>query len=231
MSQIPTAEPVAGKGPEEEASRRHYDRWRAVYSRSRLLASLQRKALAQLDPRADDRLLDVACGAGKLVRAAAPDVERAVGVDLSPGMIEEARWRTAAEAPDAADRIEFVVGSSDQLPFADGEFTALVTTTALHHFPAPAASVREMARVLAPGGRLLIGDSVRDMPPAKLGDAFLRRFEKGHVGLQDRRGIERLVGGAGLVVVSSRLVWLGLYAFVAAAKGGAQDPGETANSR
>lgn len=221
----------AAKQAPEEASRRHYDRWRAVYSRSRLLASLQRKALADLDLRADDRLLDLACGAGKLVRAAAPQVERAIGLDLSPEMIEEARRRTAAEAPDAADRIQFVVGSSDQLPFADGEFTALVTTTALHHFPAPAASVREMARVLAPGGRLLIGDAVRDMPPAALGDAFLRRFEKGHVGLQDRRGIERLVADAELEVVSSRLVWLRLYAFVAGAKPGTQDPGETADSR
>jgi ubiquinone/menaquinone biosynthesis C-methylase UbiE len=210
--------PANGRAPEEEASRRHYDRWRAVYSRSRLLASLQRKALSGLDLRVGDRLLDVACGAGKLVRAAAPDVERAVGVDLSPGMIEEARRRTAAETPNLVDRIEFVVGSSDQLPFADGEFTALVTTTALHHFPAPGASVGEMARVLAPGGRLLIGDSVRDLLPAKLGDAFLQRFEKGHVGLQDRRGIERLVDGAGLEVMNSRFVCFGLYAFVAATK-------------
>ena len=219
MTQIVTAAPAA---PEEEASRRHYDRWRAVYSRSLLLASLQRKALAELGLRADDRLLDVACGAGKLVRAAAPDVERAAGVDLSPGMIEEARRRSAADAP---GDVEFVVAPSDELPFADGEFTALVTTTALHHFPAPAASVREMARVLAPRGRLLIGDAVRDRPSAKLGDAFLRRFEKGHVGLQHRRGIEQLVADAGLEVASSRRVWLGLYAFVAAGKSGGHDAG------
>ena len=222
MSPIVTAAPVAGQAPEQEASRRHYDRWRSVYSRSLLLASLQRKALAHLGLHPDDRLLDVACGAGKLVRAAATDVERAVGVDLSPGMIEEARRRAAAEGQ---GNVEFVVGPSDQLPFADGEFTALVTTTALHHFPAPAQSVREMARVLAPGGRLVIGDAVRDRAPAKLGDAFLRRFEKGHVGLQHRRGIEQLVADAGLEVASSRRVWLGLYGFVAASKSGGHDAG------
>lgn len=209
---------LTGPAPKEEASRRHYDRWRGAYSRSRLLASLQRKPLADLDLRSDDRLLDVACGAGKLVRAVAPQVERAVGVDLSPGMLEQARRQTDDEGPAAVDRIEFVVGASDRLPFGDGEFTALVTTTALHHFPDPAASVREMARVLTPGGRIVIGDASRDTLPAKLGDAVLRRFEGGHVGLQDKQGIERLLADAGIQVTRSRVVWLGLYALVAGVK-------------
>ena len=203
--------------PAAEASRRHFDRWRGAYSRSRLLASLQRKAISELDPRPDDRVLDVACGAGKLVRAVAPEVERTVGVDIAPRMIEEAHRRTAVDDP-GADRIEFVVGPSDALPFADDEFSAVVTTTALHHFPDPAASVREMARVLAPGGRILIGDSSRDTPPAMVGDAVLRRLERGHVGLQTRAGIERLLADAGIQVTRSRPVWLGLYMFVAGTK-------------
>jgi ubiquinone/menaquinone biosynthesis C-methylase UbiE len=207
-----------GTVPEQDAARKHFDRWRALYSHSRLLASLQRTALAELELRPDDRLLDVACGAGKLVRAVAPQVERAVGVDLSPGMIEEARRRTRDEAPPAAGRIDFVVGPSDRLPFADGEFTALVTTTSFHHFPDPAGSVREMARVLAPGGRVVIGDSIRDTLPAKFGDAVLRRFESGHVGLQDLEGFERLLTDAGIRVTRSRVVWLGLYAFVSGTK-------------
>jgi ubiquinone/menaquinone biosynthesis C-methylase UbiE len=203
---------------EAEASRRHFDRWRRVYSRSRVLASLQGKALAELDPRPGDRVLDVACGAGKLVRAVAPRVDRAVGVDLSPKMIEEARRRSDAEDAAMRDRVEFVVGPSDGLPFADGEFTALVCTTAFHHFPDPAASVREMARVVAPGGRIVIGDSVRDTPPAAMGDAFLRRVESGHVGLQSREGFERLLNDAGVDVVGIRRLWLGLYALVAGVK-------------
>jgi ubiquinone/menaquinone biosynthesis C-methylase UbiE len=203
---------------EQEASRRHFDRWTHLYSRSRLLGSLQREALAELDLRADDRVLDVACGAGQLVRAIAPDVERAVGLDLSPRMIEEARRRAGEETPAASERMEFVVGPSDDLPFDDGEFTSVVTTTAFHHFPQPAGSVREMARVLAPGGRLVIGDSIRDTLPAKFGDALLRRFERGHVGLQDLDGFELLLADAGLHVMRQRTVWLGLYAFVVGVK-------------
>jgi ubiquinone/menaquinone biosynthesis C-methylase UbiE len=124
---------------EQEAARHHFDRWRRLYSRSRLLGSLQERALEALELRSDDRLLDVACGAGKLVRAAAPRVARAVGADLSSGMIEEANRRTD-EATRAEHGIEFVVAPSDRMPFGDGEFTAVVTTTALHHFPDPAAS-------------------------------------------------------------------------------------------
>jgi ubiquinone/menaquinone biosynthesis C-methylase UbiE len=213
MTQLATAGPHA-----EGAARRHFDRWTGAYSRSRLLASLQQKALVELDPRPDDHVLDVACGAGKLVRAIASQVERAVGIDLSPGMIERARRQTTDEAPAGADRIEFAVGPSDRLPFGDSEFTAVITTTAFHHFPEPVASVREMARVLAPGGRILIGDSIRDTAPAKFGDAVLRRFESGHVGLQDLEGYEQLLTNAGIRVTHTRVVWFGLYAFVAGTK-------------
>lgn len=203
---------------EQRASEQHFDRWRRVYSRSRVLASLQSTALEDLDPSATDHVLDVACGAGKLVRAVAPRVERAVGVDLSSGMIEDARRRTEEEAPAGAERIEFAVGPSDDLPFADGEFTALITTTAFHHFPDPAGSVREMSRVLAPGGRIVIGDSVKDTPHAAFGDAVLRRFERGHVGLQSSDGYRRLLADAGIRVTRLRRVWLGTYAFVSGVK-------------
>ena len=200
--------------PTQQAAQRHFDRWAWIYSRSRLLASLQRMQIAELGPKSDDRVLDVACGAGKLVRAVAPDVSRAVGVDLSPAMIDEAHERTAREAPASAGRLEFVVGPSDNLPFGDGEFTAVVTTTAFHHFPDPEGSIREMARVLAPGGRIVIGDMVRDRAVSKIGDRLLKRFERGHVGLQPTRGFERLLEDAGLRVTRSRPVWLNLYTLV-----------------
>lgn len=203
--------------PAQEASRRHFDRWGAAYSRSRLLASLQRKPLDDLDLGPEDRVLDVACGAGKLVRAVAPRVARATGVDLSPGMIEQAR-RRGAEDGGAARAPEFLVAPSDRLPFAGGEFTAVVTTTAFHHFPDPPASVREMLRVLEPGGRITIGDLSRDTPPMKLVDAVLKRVEEGHVAMQAKDGLERLLVDAGARLVRSRLVWLGGYALVTAVK-------------
>jgi ubiquinone/menaquinone biosynthesis C-methylase UbiE len=203
--------------PKAEAARAHYDRWASAYGRSRLLPSLQKKAFAELKPGSDDRFLDVACGTGGLVREVAPQVDRALGVDLSEGMLEIARARTAAAADHSRlANIEFHQAPSDALPFADGEFTALVCTTALHHFPDPQASISEMARVLAPGGRLVIGDASRDLLVTKLADRLYRRFEAGHVGLQRKRDIEAMLSEAGLAVTSSRHVWLHIYALVAA---------------
>jgi ubiquinone/menaquinone biosynthesis C-methylase UbiE len=195
----------------------HYDRWAGAYARSRLLPSLQKKASAELRPHAGDRVLDVACGAGALVVDVAPRVDRAVGVDLSEGMLRIARSRllAAADARRLAN-VEFVQGPSDALPFDDGSFTALVCTTALHHFPDPQRSMDEMARVLAPGGRLVIGDVCRDSPAMQLADPLFKRFEDGHVGLQRKRDIEAMLTRARLRVTISRHVWLHIYALVGA---------------
>lgn len=207
--------PVASR--EEQASKEHFDRWANAYGRSRLLPSLHRKALAELDLRAEDRVLDVACGAGALVVEIAPHVDRAVGVDLSDGMLELARSRLeAAGETNRLENVEFVQAPSDALPFEDGSFTALVCTTALHHFPDPQRSIDEMARVLAPGGRLVIGDMARDALTTKIADPIMRRFEAGHVGLQRKRDIEAMMVSAGLQVTRSRHAWILLYALVAA---------------
>jgi ubiquinone/menaquinone biosynthesis C-methylase UbiE len=212
---VPPAREDEPLSPKAQAARAHYDRWAGAYARSPLLPSLQKKALAELRPRAGDRVLDVACGAGGLVVDLAPRVERAVGVDLSDGMLQIARSRWLATA-DAPANVEFVLGSSDPLPFDDGSFTALVCTTALHHFPDPQRSIDEMARVLEPGGRLVIGDACRDTPATKLADPLMRRFEEGHVGLQRKRDIEAMLSEAGLRLTSSRHVWLHIYALVGA---------------
>ena len=204
------------------AARIHYDRWAGAYSRSRLLPALQKKALAELRPVAADRVLDVACGAGALVTHVAPRVERVAGIDLSSGMLAIARSHLSAIDPGHRNNVELHLGSSDALPFADGEFTALVCTTALHHFPQPERSIAEMARVLSPGGRVVIGDACRDSLAAKLADPIYRRFEEGHVGLQRKRDIEAMLTRAGLRVTSSRHLWLRLYALVAAVRPGSQ---------
>ena len=207
--------PESTPAPAAQAARSHFDRWADVYGRSRLLPSLQKKAVAELGPTADDRFLDVACGAGGLVLDLAPRVGRAVGVDLSDGMLQIARGRLS-EAANHPANVDFLQGPSDALPFDDGSFTALVCTTALHHFPDPQRSIDEMARVLAPGGRAVIGDACRDSVAAKLADPLLRRFEAGHAGLQRKRDIEAMLVRAGLSVTSSRYVWLRIYALVAA---------------
>jgi ubiquinone/menaquinone biosynthesis C-methylase UbiE len=200
------------------AARRAFDRWSASYERdpfSRWLGRRQRDALEALELRAGDRLLDVGCGTGAAVRAAAEVVDRAVGVDLSPRMLAEARERAAG-----LTGVEFVEGDSEELPFDHGEFTAVLCTTSLHHYPRPEAAAREFARVLAPCGRVLIGDGTADAVVSRVFDFLARRFEAGHVGLHRLEGIRRLLEDAGLECTEARSVAGGIYGMALARKPG-----------
>jgi demethylmenaquinone methyltransferase/2-methoxy-6-polyprenyl-1,4-benzoquinol methylase len=102
----------------------------------------------------DERVLDVACGTG-LVGAAL--VERwgcrVVGLDQSAAMLARARSRAAADAR-LAERVSFVEGEAEALPFADREFDHLTFTYLLRYVEDPAATLRELARVVRPGGRI-----------------------------------------------------------------------------
>jgi ubiquinone/menaquinone biosynthesis C-methylase UbiE len=200
----------------KESSRRHFDRWARRYERdptSRRLATVQDAALEALDLGPSDRLLDVGCGTGAAVRRAAPRVERAVGVDLAPAMIARAR-ELAAEVPN----VEFLEADSERLPFADGAFTAVLCTTSFHHYPDPGCAAREMARVLASGGRVVIGDGCSDRLAARIFDLVLRTFQRSHVHLYRSSELAEILAGAGLHRESMSFLWNGGYMVMAAVK-------------
>jgi len=199
------------------AARTHFDRWSATYESepgARRLQDLQTAALASLGLSGDDVLLDLACGTGAAVRQAAPMVRRAVGFDLSPEMITQAR-RLAANIAN----VEFHEGDvSGRLPFSDGEFTAIVCTTAFHHFPRPVETIAEMFRVLGPGGRVVIADFNRRHPVVFAADLALRRLQPSHFGLRTPSQLMRDLCAAGFVRTSVCTVSGRLYAFVRAEK-------------
>ena len=91
-------------------------------------------------------LLDVASGPGALTAEAANRGARAVGIDLSPNMIELARRLYPA--------IEFREADVEHLPFSDHTFDAVVCAFGLGHFPRPELAVAECVRTLLPGGRI-----------------------------------------------------------------------------
>ena len=209
-------------GAKKERARRHFDRWARRYEEdraSRWLARIQAEAVAALDLRSEDRLLDVGCGTGAAVRDAVARVERAVGVDLSPAMIARAR-QLAADLPNA----EFQEADSERLPFADDAFTAVLCTTSFHHYPDPRRAAREMARVLEPGGRVVIGDGCSDRLATRILDTALRLFQRSHVHFHTSRELESLLAEAGLSHESSRLLWKGGYVIMTARKDPVRSP-------
>jgi len=102
-------------------------------------------ALADLGPR--DCVLDLACGTGDLLSAAAGRAHRAVGVDITHRMLQLATKRAPHAALVAADMLA--------LPFADARFDVVTTGYGLRNVPDLRAALAEARRVLAPGGRLL----------------------------------------------------------------------------
>ncbi|WP_394843530.1 class I SAM-dependent methyltransferase [Pendulispora brunnea] len=94
-----------------------------------------------------------------------------IGVDLDPTMLEEGRPRIRERGLE--ERIALHVGDAQALPFADESLTMSVSRATLHHLPDKAVSLREMYRVLEPGGVGLVHDMRRDAPQALL-DKFTR---------------------------------------------------------
>jgi ubiquinone/menaquinone biosynthesis C-methylase UbiE len=201
------------------AARTHFDRWSETYehdSAARWLREVQTQALAALAPAQNDVLLDVGCGTGAAVRDAAPSVSRAVGFDVSPGMIAQAEERARAAG---LDNVAFHTGDvSGRLPFDDGAFTTLVCTTAFHHFPKPRDTISEMARVLAPGARLVIADANRRHPAVFALDLVLRVAQPSHAGFRSPGQLMHDLCGAGFARVSYCTVRWRSYAFVRAEK-------------
>jgi len=89
-----------------------------------------------------------------------------IGVDLDPTMLDEGVPRIRELG--LADRIELQVGDAQALPFADASLTMCVSRATLHHLPDKALSLREMYRVIAPGGVGLVHDMRRDAPQSLL---------------------------------------------------------------
>lgn len=99
------------------------------------------------------RILDVRCGTGDLLRllaAASPTAVALVGVDPQPAAID------AARAAGEDDRLRFDVGTADTLRYADGTFDLVVSTAPFDRWSDQPAGLAQCARVLAPGGQLVV---------------------------------------------------------------------------
>ena len=102
------------------------------------------------------KALDVACGTGIFARALLPHCAEVTGLDATEAMLDRAR--TATQDQEGADRITFLTGDAGKMPFDSDSFDLVVSRLAIHHFPNPEEQVREIARVVRPGGRVVIVD-------------------------------------------------------------------------
>ena len=132
-----------------------------------------RRALGDLGLRPGQKVLDVGCGTGestRFLRHRYPGVQ-VEGMDLSAGMLEVARRRDGEGT--------YFEGDVGAIPRPGGQYDVLLTAFTFRNFPAHEAALREMLRVLAPGGRLVLLDHFPPQRPAWWRAAYLtwmRRF-------------------------------------------------------
>ena len=116
------------------------------------------RLVAEMAPAPDQRILDVATGTGMVAFELAARGADVVGLDQSEAMLGAARRRLAGSTDRAGHngtgRISFIRGEAERLPFAAGEFDALTFTYLLRYVDDRAATIRELARVVKPGGRI-----------------------------------------------------------------------------
>jgi ubiquinone/menaquinone biosynthesis C-methylase UbiE len=102
-----------------------------------------------------DTVLDVACGPGLLTCSFARIVRHAVGVDLTPAMLDQAR---KVQLEQALENVSWQRGDVQALPYPDQHFSIVATRFSFHHLQQPLAALQEMKRVCKPGGRIVVAD-------------------------------------------------------------------------
>lgn len=183
-------------------------RWRHYNARTHDLVEPRLRALG-LAP--GSRLLDVGCGTGLLLSRLAralPGVALA-GVDRDRTMLAPARSRL----PEAA----LLHAAAGSLPFADAAFDAAVTSSSLHFWPDPAEGLRELRRVLRPGGQLVLLDWSADPLHMRLFERWVRLRDPAHNRVLSKAGLEAVLEGAGFRGVRvdrrrSHALWVHLLA-------------------
>lgn len=151
------------------------------------------------------RVLDVACGPGIVAAALAPDAGNVVAMDLTPTMVRRARAYCMAAGH---TQVHGALGMAEALPFADATFDVVVNRSALHHFPNPAVTLAEMARVTRVSGRLVLVDVVssEDAEAATLHNALEVLRDPSHVRMLPKSELLAILQNLGLIVQAS-LTW------------------------
>lgn len=180
-----------------------FDAWAPTYDEGRydFFRRMQERVLAQFDLKDGMNLLDIGCGTGWAVRRSAILLGprgKACGVDLSQKMIEHAR-KAAAGIPNA----EFQQASAEELPYANGTFDRVLSTMSFHHWLHPSVGVMEIARVLAPAGRVCIVDPTADNVFMMLADALIRSRQPDHVKMYSTTEFRKMYEMAGLCHIES----------------------------
>ena len=150
----------------------------------------------------NDRAVDVACGPGTLALRFARHVRWVCALDLTPAILARARSNAIK---DGLANLVCALGDAQALPFRDGSLDIAVTSYSLHHISDPAKVLREMARVVKPGGRVGVLDIVVPEDPKirELNHRIEYIRDNSHSRSLARSDFDRIFAAAGLRIVAT----------------------------
>jgi len=186
-----------------------YDRRWARYVDRSVRATLARLSI----PKTTGRVVDIGCGTGVLLGRLADTMpaNRLVGIDLTPAMLAVARARLPAATA-------LQIARAEALPLADDAVDTAISCNAFHYVRDPDRALREMYRVLRPGGRLVLTDWCHDDLACRLLDRWLRLTGRSHHRTYRAGQLAAMLettGFAGITCDRYRLGWWGMMTLTA----------------
>ncbi len=140
------------------------------------------------------RVLDVGCGTGELANRLARRGWQVIGLDLCEPMLHRARFKLNGYA----GSVRLTVADSEHVPFADGAFDIVTCANSFHHYPNQEAVVRELHRVLKPGGQLFLLDGWPDQFIGRIVyDLIITHVEGGQVWHRESHDVKVMFKDAG----------------------------------
>jgi len=141
------------------------------------------------------KVLDVGCGTGIILSLLSKNESISLsGVDLSENMLKIAKQKLD-------DRVELKIGDSEQLPWKNNTFDAIICTDSFHHYPEPEKVLGEMARVLKSSGHIIIGDPWMMAPFRQVANFMLKYGNSGDYRIYSKAEISNLLLKSGFASV------------------------------
>jgi ubiquinone/menaquinone biosynthesis C-methylase UbiE len=161
--------------------------------KSKVLHGLVTKTMDKFEYKS---VLDVGCGNGNFLIEVLKRKKVAVaGIDLSEKMIDEAKIRLGSEA-------DLRNGDSEHMPWKNSSFDVVTCTLSFHHYPNPGAVLKEMRRVLNPGGKVIIADPWRPTPLRQIANIVLPLRKTGDIRFYSKPEIQKLLEQSGFKLIS-----------------------------
>lgn len=209
----------------KKAARKQFDRWAGGYDRSILQRLLFRPAhdliLGEMNLDAPCHILDIGCGTcvfGFAIAAQSPS-SRIFCMDLSHEMAQKAKakWDRCRALMDTMGVVKITIADSDHLPYKDDSLDYVTCSNSFHHYPHHEKVVREIYRVLKPGGKAIIVDGCKDTLMGRFIFDGIVQLVEGHIRHLSSGEFSALLEGSGFGQVRQKISFRGLPLLLTAA--------------